>query len=158
MIYAHYSCVKRKEKGKGAGSVAWAQTGPTQRPGGETGRGPVARRPKTAWWRLPVRCWAGALRLWPRAGLGPAARVRGAGVVHGRLWCTVGLVDRGLGVGGLGPFPLSPPLRFLVHRAHPRALPSPLVPWFPFPRCRWTARRSGGAPVLHPPSPLALPL
>ena len=152
--------VVEKEKKKEKELVQWLglKLAQLSGQGGETGRGPLARRPRTAWWRLPVRCWAGALGLWPRAGLGPAARVRGAGVVHGRLWCTVGLVDRGLGVGGLGPFPLSPPLRFLVHRAHPGALPSPLFPCFPFPRCRWTARRSGGAPVLHPPSPLALPL
>ena len=137
--------------------MAWAQTGPTQRPGGGNwSRAPgetaqdglvAAACPLLAWcsWALASR-WArpsgqGAGR---RCGARPAVVHRGAGGPWPGCWWT----------RAISPFP---PPRFMVHRAHPGALPSPLFPCFPFPRRRWTARRSGGAPVLHPTFPPCSP-
>jgi hypothetical protein len=95
------SLEEEKKKRKEAGSVAWAQTGPTQRPGGKLVAGSWRDGPGR-----PGCCGAGATG--PRPWLGSAQRPGSGARVHGRLRCTAGLVDRGLGVGGLGPLPLSP--------------------------------------------------
>ena len=112
MIYARFKFGRRKEKKKRGWFSGLGSNWPNSAARGETGRGLLARRPRTAWMLRGWRYWASAL-----AGLGPAARERGAGA-------RPVAVHRGAG----GPWPGCwwtratspfPSLRFIVHRAHP---------------------------------------
>jgi len=100
---------KEKEKGKGGQSSGLGSI-PAHRGVGGGGKRPRwlwAGRSRVAWWRQPVRRWAGAPGPWPRAGLGRAARERDGGAVHGLLRLMAGPVVCWLGLAEPGP--LSPP-------------------------------------------------
>jgi hypothetical protein len=136
---------KEKKKGQGDRSAVWASNQPRRRPGGGGRPRRLGGSAQNGLARLLVCCWAGALGPWLRAGLGPAARVRGGGAGRGRLRLTAGWRTWPTPLSLLfGPrhtgrtqvaLLLSSPLFFLSDGAQSRPV---------------SRRRSGGAPVLFP--------